>query len=273
MRLPRYLERIGCQGSLRPDIASLKRLQKAHVFSVPFENLDVQLGIPVSMSVDAAYEKIVEKRRGGWCYEQNALFGWALSKIGFSVTRIAASVMREDRGSASDGTHLCLVVRAADSQTSYLVDVGFGGSTFIPIRLQSCEYDRTPYTVGLLRLGDRAWRFWEDMGEGRFSFDFSTEPADESLLKRKSDLQQSDPHSRFVKSLVVKRRLPDSHRVLQGRIYRDIERGSTRTRALDSAAELAVLLKQEFGLRVPDVDELWPKIVQRHAELFEVPPA
>ena len=76
MKLQRYLDRINYGGSLEPSFATLAALQKAHVCSVPFENLDVQLGRPLSTSIQEAYEKIVINMRGGWCYEQNGLFGW-----------------------------------------------------------------------------------------------------------------------------------------------------------------------------------------------------
>ena len=83
MKLSRYLHRVGFSGSLRSSPSTLAELLRCHVLSVPFENLDVQLGIPVTMDAEAAFDKIVERGRGGWCYEQNGLFGWALSEIGF----------------------------------------------------------------------------------------------------------------------------------------------------------------------------------------------
>ena len=118
--------------------------------AVPFENLDVQLQRPVSTSVEAAYEKIVVDRRGGWCYEQNGLFGWVLNEIGFSVTRVAASVMR-DESKASAANHLCLLVKLSDSNRKYLVDVGFGGSLLRPIELKEGHHEQPPFKLGLER--------------------------------------------------------------------------------------------------------------------------
>jgi N-hydroxyarylamine O-acetyltransferase len=91
MHLLSYLERVGFRHTPRVDITTLQDLLRAHVCSVPFENLDVQLGRPLTTDVDDAYRKIVIDRRGGWCYEQNGLFGWALQQIGFEVTRVAAA--------------------------------------------------------------------------------------------------------------------------------------------------------------------------------------
>ena len=114
MRLADYLDRIAYPGEPRPVLADLTALLRAHVFSIPFENLDVQLGRRLTTGIVPAYEKIVTRQRGGWCYEQNGLFGWALATIGFDVTRVAASVMRAERGEVSHDNHLTLLVRCED---------------------------------------------------------------------------------------------------------------------------------------------------------------
>lgn len=185
MKLQRYLDRIGYGGSVEPTLTTLAALQEAHVFSVPFENLDVQLGRHLTTEIPAAYEKIVVNSRGGWCYEQNGLFGWALSEIGFDVRRMAASVMREKSGAKSEASHLCLLITSPESNTKYLADVGFGGSMIKPIALAEDEHDQPPFKLGLERLDDGYWRFWESLGKGRFTFDFIDEPAYESSLAKK----------------------------------------------------------------------------------------
>ena len=115
MDLDGYFRRIDYSGDVQPTRPVLAALLRAHVCSVPFENLDVQLGRALTIEPEAAYEKIVNRRRGGWCYEQNGLFGWALTKVGFDVTRVAAAVMRHERGEISDANHLTLLVRTNDS--------------------------------------------------------------------------------------------------------------------------------------------------------------
>ena len=123
-----YLKRIGWSGAITPTLESLGALLRTHNHNVPFENLDVQLGNPLTTSVEEAYDKIVNGNRGGWCYAQNGLFGWALSQIGIDVRRIAASVMRADNGHTSNANHLALLVSFPSDDTRWLVDVGFGGS-------------------------------------------------------------------------------------------------------------------------------------------------
>jgi N-hydroxyarylamine O-acetyltransferase len=268
MRLQRYLDRIGHGGTVEPNFDTLAALQQAHVCSVPFENLDVQLGRTLSIRVEDAYEKIVLNSRGGWCYEQNGLFGWALSKIGFDVTRIAASVMRDQRGEASTASHLCLLVRSTGLKSIHLVDVGFGGSMIKPIVLQEAQYDQPPFKLGLERLDDRYWRYWENLGDGKFSFDFTEDPANESLLAKKNVSLQSDPASNFVLNLVAQQRSRDEHRTLRGRVFSVVKTGGIKTTTLDSPETLVSILANEFRLDVPKVASLWPKITARHEELF-----
>ncbi len=268
MKLQPYLDRIEYGGAVEPNFITLAALLEAHVFSVPFENLDVQLGRPLSVRIEDAYEKIVANNRGGWCYEQNGLFGWALSEIGFDVTRIAASVMREQRGEASTASHLCLLARSPESKTKYLVDVGFGGSMIKPIEFKEGQYDQPPFKLGLARLDDRYWRFWEDLGDGKFSFDFAEGPANESLIAKKSASLQSDPTSTFVLNLVAQRRSRGQHRILRGRVFTVAKAGSMESTTVDSPEALVSILANEFRLDVPDVVRLWPRIVARHEDLF-----
>jgi N-hydroxyarylamine O-acetyltransferase len=124
MHIDAYLERIAFVGRVRPDLATLTALQRAHLRAISYENLDVQLGRPVTIERAPIFEKMVVNRRGGWCYEMNGLFGWALAELGFRVTRSAGAVMREVSGDSSIGNHLVLKVELEEG--IFLGDVGFG---------------------------------------------------------------------------------------------------------------------------------------------------
>ena len=234
--------------------------------AVPFENLDVQLQRPVSTSVEAAYEKIVVDRRGGWCYEQNGLFGWVLKEIGFSVTRVAASVMRNEN-EASTANHLCLLVKLPDSNKKYLVDVGFGGSLLRPIELKEAHHEQPPFKLGLERLDDQYWRYWEDVGAGKFSYDFTEQPARESALTKKCTFLQSDSTSNFVLNLVVQQRSRDQHLMLRGRVFTVNNSFGKSSEVVANPEALVHLITHKFGLRVNKVADLWPTIVARHEGL------
>lgn len=212
MNIDDYLARIGVESRPNPNYDTLALLQLSHICSVPFENIDVQLGHRLSTDVAEAYEKIVVRKRGGWCYEQNGLFGWALQELGFHVMRMAAGVMRDERGPEVDGNHLCLLVKFAETGQEYLVDVGFGGSMVHPLPLKTCTEVQAPYTVGIRQLEDGYWRFWEDAGSGQFSYDFRRAPASETQLEDRCRHLQTDPSSGFVLNLIAELRASRTRR-------------------------------------------------------------
>jgi N-hydroxyarylamine O-acetyltransferase len=270
MELSAYFDRIGYSGPVAPDLATLKAVMRAHIAAVPFENLDVQLGNPVTTALPAIYAKLVERRRGGWCYENNGLFGWALGEMGFGVRRISAGVMRVARGDAALGNHLALIVTIDGEE--WLTDVGFGGTLAAPIPLAGGSHVQPPFAVGLVE-GDGYWRFEERFGgEDPFSFDFLAGPADEALLARQCDALQSEPESIFVQNLVVQQRQGDRHLTLRGRVL--MERGpeGESKRTLESADELVAVLRHRFGIDLPEAATLWDKVCARHAELFQEQP-
>lgn len=265
MILDRYFKRIDYRGPKGTDAATLAALQRAHILALTFENLDVQLQRPLSTRVEEAYDKIVERGRGGWCYEMNGLFGWALREMGFDMTRLGAGVMREATGDAALGNHLCLLVRCDGVK---FVDVGFGGSLTKILALADAELSDDPYSISLKRIDNEFWRFTENAGAGPFSFDFRAEPADEALLAAKCQFLQTDPSSPFFANLVAQRRRPNEHLVLRGRVLTTTRSGGRQTTLIEDADALVACLKSTFDLDVPEIKTRWPDICRRHDEIF-----
>lgn len=268
MSVAAYLRRIGYSGSLRTDLTTLTALHRAHLRAIPFENLDVQLGRPPDMCLETMFDKLVMRGRGGWCYEMNGIFGWALEEIGFDVMRIAGGVMREQAGDQQMGNHLCLIVKI---DRDYLADVGFGGALERPIPLQAGDHDCTPFHAGLTNAGDDYWRFSERAHDRPpFSFDFRAEPADEALLAAKCNWQGRDQASNFTMNLVAQQRLGARHVTLRGRVLTETSAASSTRNIVNSAKELTNILKTVFSLSLDmaDAETLWPKICARHADLF-----
>jgi arylamine N-acetyltransferase len=264
-QLARYLERIGHGWNVRPDLSTLRSLHRAHVTAIPFEALDAQLGVIPSLESQAIFAKIVERARGGWCYEMNGLFGAALEAIGFEVTRVSCGVMRQDGGDDRMGTHLALLV---DCEGPWLCDVGFGGSLLEPLPLAVGSRVDLPYTVSLERTDDHYWRFTE-RGETPFSYDFRAEPADEVLLAAKRDWQATHPDSNFTLNFVAQRRHPERHLVLRGRVLTERGAHGSTTRTIEHADEFVGVLAESFGIDEPRARDAWPRVLARHAELFE----
>ncbi len=128
-KLHHYLRRIGYGGPLSVSSQTLHDLHRAHLLAIPFENIDVQRGRTPSLALDDIFEKLVVNRRGGWCFEMNGLFAWALRELGFRVDLLGAAVGRDKRGDAKLMNHLTLLVHLDEP---YLADVGFGNGTLTP---------------------------------------------------------------------------------------------------------------------------------------------
>jgi N-hydroxyarylamine O-acetyltransferase len=133
--LPAYLKRVGHDGGLAPTADTLRALHRAHVTSIPFENLEIMLGRPVEMSLDAVQAKLVGRPRGGYCFEHNRLFAAVLERLGFEVTALAGRVTM---GAAKlrPPTHALLHVRPPDQardEPAWLCDVGFGAGPLEPL--------------------------------------------------------------------------------------------------------------------------------------------
>jgi N-hydroxyarylamine O-acetyltransferase len=133
MDVSAYLNRIAYQGPLAVSPATLRDLHRAHMLSVPFENLDIPLGRKIVCHEESILDKIVNRRRGGFCYEANGAFAALLRELGFKVTMLSARVPREDGSECPDFDHLALRV---DLEEPWLSDVGFGDSFLEPLRLK-----------------------------------------------------------------------------------------------------------------------------------------
>lgn len=137
MNTDHYLARLGYGGATTPTIETLRALHRAHLFAVPFENLDIGRGRPIVLDEAALYDKIVARRRGGFCYELNGLFALLLRALGFQVTLLAAGVYNDQRGSCGPTfDHLTLRV---DLERPWLADVGFGDLFLYPLPLDTEE--------------------------------------------------------------------------------------------------------------------------------------
>ena len=89
-----YAARVGYSGRFTPSLATLQSLHLAHATHIPFENLDILLGRPIRLDLDSVCAKLIDGRRGGYCFEQNALFAAVLEAAGFRVRRLARGCVR-----------------------------------------------------------------------------------------------------------------------------------------------------------------------------------
>ncbi|MCJ1681098.1 arylamine N-acetyltransferase [Streptomyces sp. APSN-46.1] len=255
--LDAYLARIGIEagaGELRPDLATLYAVHRAHTAAITFESLDVLFGRPVELDVKALEDKLVHGRRGGYCYEQNSLLAAALERIGFEVSgRGARNRTRGD--SLLAVTHAVLVVTVEGEP--WLCDAGFGYQgprEPVPLARPGVEVRQGEWTYSVREEGDLLVLCVLRGGTWRDLYAFSPQryhPVDYVVLNHYSS---SHPHSSFVGQAIVQRpgdalRLSFVGRELT-RLYPD---GRVERRPVTSD-ELLSLLAREFGLRLPERD-------------------
>jgi arylamine N-acetyltransferase len=254
-----YFDRIGYQGPAEPTVETVHALVAAHNRSIPFENLDPLLGIPVAdLSAAALTDKLVYRRRGGYCYEHNGLMGYVLDELGFGVERLAGRVvwMNPD-GPLPAQTHQVLSVTAPGVDGPLLVDVGFGGQTLTsPIRLEAGPVQETRHEPYRLRVrGDGYQLEAEIRGEWQPLYMFNTRPQPRIDLEVGSWYVSTYPNSFFVTGLTAALVTDDARWNMRGRNLAVHRGGETEQIRFDTAAEVLDTLTNRFGIDVADLGD------------------
>jgi N-hydroxyarylamine O-acetyltransferase len=207
MDVEAYLRRIDYHGPRQPSSTALRELHRQHLFTVPFENLDIPLRIPISLDLLQIYDKIVGRRRGGFCYELNGLFGELLTALGFRVQMLSARVRREDGGFGAEFDHMLLKV---EMDEPWLVDVGFGDSFVDPIVFRSGGADQVNgHRYVVLPLDDEWQLLRQDENGDVPLYAFRDLPHQLSEYQEMCLFQQSSPESHFTKSWICSRATPE----------------------------------------------------------------
>jgi len=250
--LQSYFTRVNYTGPREPTLDVVRDLQFRHTHTVPFENLDVLLGREIRLETEALTAKLIEGRRGGYCFEQNGLFGMVLTALGFTVTPLAARVRWQVPDDVQTGrTHMLLKVDLAEGP--YIVDVGFGGlNPTAPFALTpgleqttSLETYRIGPWNGGYELQARLGGAWATL------YRFTLEPQLPPDQEISNWFVSTAPTSRFVLNLTLALPVDDRrYTILNDRFtvrYRD---GRVEERTLDGADALVDTVRQYFGLDI-----------------------
>lgn len=252
--LDAYLARIGYTGPRSPTLEGLHALTAAHAQAIPFENLDVLLGRGVDLAPDAVFDKLVRRRRGGYCFEQNGLFLAALTALGFHAVPLSARVrIDRPREFLPPRTHLFLRVELDGK--SWLTDVGVGALSLTgAIRFGVEGEQPTPHEPRRLVREDGRWFHQARLGDTWTDvYEFTGEempPIDRELANW---FTSTHPQSHFLGRLIVARAAPDGRRItLQNSDLKVRERdGRATVQTVASPEELLVVLAERFGLHLP----------------------
>jgi N-hydroxyarylamine O-acetyltransferase len=240
--LDAYFARIGYRGG------GLAALHEAHASTIPFENLAIQMGEPIALDLPSLLRKLVERRRGGYCFEQNLLLRAALEQLGAKVTVCEARV-RANATKLLPRTHLTLLVDAEGQRQ--LCDVGFGGEgLLLPVPLDGAPHAqpggtyRVSREADLLVLQAETATGWEDL------YALSPAPTFAPDWEMASWFTSTHPQSKFVTTLTAQLPTRAARHVLRGLTYTRIADGVTTAREL-ARAELVPFLRATLGLELP----------------------
>ncbi len=245
-----YLRRIGLENhELEADAESLRLLQRHHMLHIPFENLDIQSGIPIELEIERFYQKVVMRGRGGFCYELNGLFAALLRALGFQVVRLSARVRKEERpdGFSPEYDHLVLLVRL---DKSFLVDVGFGDCFLEPLVLDTELEQSDP--AGRFRFRHQPGNFYllqrEIEGEWQDVYRFSCKPRRLGEFARMCRYHQTSPQSHFTRGPVCTMATPSGRITLAADKLIQVSDGDRQEKPVDSRSEFIELLDRHFGI-------------------------
>ncbi|MBZ5686930.1 MAG: arylamine N-acetyltransferase [Acidobacteriia bacterium] len=244
-----YLARIGYSGPTDPTADTLCALHRAHLWAVPFENLDISLGRKITINEEAILNKIVVLRRGGFCYELNGAFATLLRALGFQVTLLSARVARANGDEGPEFDHLTLRV---DLEDPWLADVGFGESFLEPLRLEAGREQLDP--TGLYRLLQQGERLQMEKGlpDGSWKpqFSFSSRPRRLEEFTGMCRYHQTSPESSFTQKRICSRATPDGRITLSEMKLITTSKGEREERSLASEEEWSSTLSEQFGIRL-----------------------
>jgi len=254
-----YFARIGYRGAAEPTVETLHALVAAHNRSIPFENLDPVMGVPVAdLGPAALADKLVHRRRGGYCFEHNGLMGYVLDELGFGVERLAGRVVwMNTTGALPAQTHQVLSVTVPGVEGRFLVDIGFGGQTLTsPIRLDAGPVQQTrhePYR--LVEQGEGYRLDAEVRGEWQPLYMFTTGPQPLIDLEVGSWYVSTHPNSFFVTGLTAALVTDDARWNLRGRHLAIHSAGHTERIRFDTAAQVLDCLTDRFGIDLTDLGD------------------
>ncbi len=245
--LNKYLERIKYDGTSEPNVENLYRLQYCHLHTIPYENFDIMRGVPFTLDIDSVLDKIITRRRGGYCFELNGAFAWLLRSLGYNITEYFARFLRGKDCDMPMRRHR--VIRVDIGADSYICDVGVGGACpLFPLKLEAdTEQHGSTYKLG--RDSVFGWIIYEKLGNDWHEYyGFTEEPQYPIDFVTTDFYCQSSPDSFFRKSNMASIRTAGGRITIAGNELRFFSGDSVLTEVIDSDKRMADVLSEYFGI-------------------------
>ncbi|MBC3863495.1 arylamine N-acetyltransferase [Undibacterium jejuense] len=241
-----YLERIGYRDSRKCDLSVLNALHTAHMLSVPFENLDIILGQQINLNLDALFDKIVLKHRGGFCYELNTLFRALLLRLGFKVRFLSARVFNGSHyGSAFD--HMLLLVNIEN--VDVIVDVGFGDSFKQPLPLSGAAQTQNDVSYFLKGEGGEYILHREKILSHPVPlYRFSADVHELDAFEQQCNFHQTSPESHFTQHALCSVATSYGRQSIRDGYFIDTCKGIRNGYQIKSETEYRLILKDKFRM-------------------------
>lgn len=269
-----YLRRLGLEAET-PSVDALFRIHRAQVERVPYETTWIPLGERWSVDTDAAFERIAEQGRGGYCFHLNGSLGRLLSMLGYDVSMHVGGVHRFEPAVENLSNHLVLVVgglpTADNPGGTWYVDAGLGDALYEPLPLQDGTYHQGPMTFALKAtpggIGD--WQFTHDPKGSFASMSFRSTTGTLDEFEATHVQLSTSPDSGFVQVVIAENRQRDSVCWLRALTYGRRDVNGTQTRIVADRAEWFGILADEFSLTFDGVDNdaldrLWNSTCRAH---------
>ncbi|MET7773559.1 arylamine N-acetyltransferase [Nocardia sp. NPDC005366] len=259
--LDAYLTRIGFDGERAPTTRTLRRLVHLHTTTIPFENLEIILGRGIALDLETLQDKLIRRRRGGYCYENVGVFAAVLERLGFGVTGLSGRVTMGATEGLRPATHALLRVTTGEDDRIWMVDVGFGAGPLEPYELTESagEFALGRWRFRLERrvgeLGADLWALHQFGRDGWIErYTFTTDPQYRIDYEVGNHFVSTSPRSPFTTRPFVQRFHPDVHYVIDGAtLITEYPDGSGDTRELESA-ELPKILSEIFDIDLDAAD-------------------
>ena len=262
-----YFKRIGYVGSTDPTLETLRSIHLRHAQSIPFENLNPFLRIPVVLDIDSLYQKLVLDGRGGYCFEHNLLLTEVLKSMRYSVKGLGARVLwNTPEGIVTARGHMLLLVEI--DHDYFIADVGFGGLTLTaPLALiPNLEQDTPHEKFKLIQIANDYVLQAKVQGAWKRIYSFGLQENFLIDYEVTSWYLSNHPTSHFVTGLIAALPFEKGRHALRNNDfathYLD---GSHERKRFDNVADLRFALETTFGIRLPQlttIDSSLERIIQ-----------
>jgi N-hydroxyarylamine O-acetyltransferase len=253
MNLNSYLKRIKISQLEKPNLSFLSKLQEKHLYTVPFENLDIHQGKKIVLEENRIYEKIVVSERGGFCYELNGLFCWLLRSLDFSVSMVSSQVYRSAEDTFTPKfDHMVLL---ANLEKAYLVDVGFGDTFRNPIALPDGIVEDISGTYRVQPFGSAPDTYILQKQENncwQHVYSFTTHPRAISDFEEMCTFHQTSPESHFTQEIICTMATKAGRVSLSDHLLTITDGSSMKKTKVVSDKDFKHKLRDHFGIQLND---------------------